>query len=312
MPVSMDQKLKNLHQTADEMLSGMQAAPMGAQQILRKEQGERKPRVSSWVRVGAPVFAALVLFSGILLWRSSGNFRTPTSTPAVETIAAGESSGEKNYPARADLPVGSVTLSGGGNVSFMNLFAGNSMSSFPMIQVNGAYYRMLNEPQNLSSRALGKAIGQVSRHSSSPQSDSSGISSNTILEGETVYRVQSLDGAAVAARVNGDLRVFQRVSVNGKGIPEAMSALLGNASVSEISLSGAGRVNDSGTIRRLLQILTRRSTFLSGSCSATSQGLYITFDNGVTLQFYVSGSTVMSCGAWSCGEFMEELRQAAR
>ena len=108
----MDQKLNNLHQTADEMLSGMQAAPMGAQQILRKEQGERKHRISGWVRVGAPVFAALVLFSGILLWRSTGDFRTPTSTPAVETIAAGESSGEKNYPARADLPVGSVTLSG--------------------------------------------------------------------------------------------------------------------------------------------------------------------------------------------------------
>ena len=312
MPVSMEQKLKNLHQTADEMLSGMQAAPMGAQHILRIEQAERKSRFSGWIRIGAPVFAALVLFSGILLWRSVGGFRTPTSTPAVETIAAGEISGEKNYPARADLPVGSVTLSGGGNVSFMNLFAGNSMSSFPMIQVNGAYYRMLNEPQNLSSRALGKAVGQVSRHSSSPQNDSSGISSNTILEGETVYRVQSMDGAAVAARVNGDIRVFQRVSVNGKGIPETVSAILGNGSVTEISLSGAGRVNDAGTIRRLMQILTRRSTFLSGSCSATSQGLYISFDNGITLQFYVSGSTVMSCGAWSCGEFMEELRQAAR
>ena len=313
MPVSTNQKLKTLHQTADEMLSGMQADPMGAQRILRKTQEDKKPATTNWIRIGAPVFAALVLALAVILSQSVGFFRTPVSTPAVESIAAGESSSvEKNYPARADLPLGSVTLSGGGYETFRNLYSGSSMTSFPMVQVSGTCYRMLNEPQSLSGQYLGKAVGQVSLHSSNPGTSASGISSNIVLEGETVYRVQSMDSAAVAARVNGDIRVFQRVSVNGGGIPDSISALIGNASVTEIALSGVGRVTDAGTIRRLMQILTRRSAFLSGSCSATSQGLYISFSNDITLQMYVSGSTVMSCGAWSCGEFLDELRQAAR
>ena len=308
----MNQKLKALPQTADEMLSGLQADPHGARRILLKNQADSKPRYTHWIRVGAPVFAALVLVVAVLLTHSAGLFHTPVSTPAVESIAAGDPSTEKNYPARADLPLGSVTLSGGGYGTFRNLFSGSSMTSFPMIQVNGTYYRMMNEPQNLSSQFLGKAIGKVSLHSSAPENSTTGISSNVILEGETVYRIQSMENAAVAARVNGDMRVFQRVSFNGKGIPDSISALVGNTSVTEITLSGVGRVTDSGTIKRLMQVLTRRSAYLSGSCSATTQGLYISYSNGVTLQLYVSGSTVMSCGAWSCGEFIEELRQAAR
>ena len=312
MPVSMDQKLKALHQITDEMLSGMQAEPNGARRILLNGQEKKKSRPVIPVRVGAPVLAALALVILAVVFYSPGLLREPVSTPAVESIAAGDSAADKNLPARADLPHGSVTLSGGGTVSFMNLFAGNSVSSFPMIQVNGVYYRMLNEPQNLSGQYLGQSLGKVSLHTSGMEASSSGISSNMILEGETVYQLQSMGSAAAAARVNGETRVFQRVSFNGQGTPGSISELFGNAAVTRISLSGVGQVTDAGTIRRLMQVLTNRSTYLSGSCSATTQGLYITFSNGVTLQWYVSGTTVMGCGAWSCGEFMEEFRQVAR
>lgn len=295
------------------MLSGMQAAPGGARRILLLEQeGRRSKRLSLWPRVIIPAFAVVLIAVTAILYQSAGLFRAPVSTPAVESIAAGDSADEKHPPARADLPVGSVNLSGSGKVSFRNLFSGNSMTSFPMICVNGAYYRMLNEPQNLSGQFLGKSLGKVSLHTSSQEADASGIISNIVLEGENVYRIQSMDGAAVSARVNGETRVFQRVSMGGKGLPDSLSEILGTASVQEISLSGVGRVTDAGTIRRLMQILTKRSTFLSGSCSATSQALYITCQNGVTLQLYVTGSTMMSCGSWSCGEFMEEFRQVAK
>ena len=264
------------------------------------------------MRVCAPVFAALVLTVTIVLLRSPGLFHEPVSTPAVESIAAGDSEADKNLPARADLPHGSVTLSSGGTVPFMNLFSGNSINSFPMVQIDGVYYRMLNEPQNLSQQYIGQSMGKVSFHTSGMETAASGIASNMILEGETVYQLQSMKGAAAVARVNGENRVFQRVSFNGQGIPGSMADLFGNAAVTSISLSGVGQVTDAGTIRRLMQVLTNRSTYLSGSCSATTQGLYITYSSGVTLQWYVSGTTVMGCGAWSCGEFMEEFRQVAR
>ena len=61
MPVSMDQQLKALHQTADEMLSGMQAAPDGARRILLNRQEKKKSHPVIPMRMCVPVFAALVL-----------------------------------------------------------------------------------------------------------------------------------------------------------------------------------------------------------------------------------------------------------
>ena len=79
-----------------------------------------------------------------------------------------------------------------------------------------------------------------------------------------------------------------------------------------IVLSGVGQVTDSSAVKRLLKTLSSKSTYLSDNCSSTSQGLYITLENGITLQFYISGNTLMSCGAWSCAEFLDEFRQIAR
>ena len=312
MPVNMDQKLKALRQTADEMMSGIEADPYGARRIIMSAQAKKKERRTLWLRIGVPALAALVFTVTAIVYRSIGQPESPVSTPTVVSIAAGDGSEEKPISERADIPLGSVNLSGGGKVAFRDLFSGSSMTSFPMIRMNGSFYRLLNEPQSLSGRVLGQAAGTVSQHLSNPLNSNAGISSNIVLEGETVYRVQGMNDAAVAARVGGDMRVFQRVSVNGQGVAGSMRDLLGSAAVTEIGLSGKGRVTDAGTIRRLKQILADRSVYLSGSCSSTSQGLYISFENGITLQFYVTGNTVMSCGSWSCGEFMEEFQQVAR
>ena len=314
MRVNMEEKLRALPQTADEMFSGLTAAPVSASQLRSKKSSVRAFTRSAWLKVAVPVCAAAVLVFVFLLPQfTADNQKVPRPLPAVESIAAGNSTAATNIPARADIPIGSVTLSGGSTTSFRNLFAGSSITSFPMIQLNGACYRMLNEPQTFSQSYLGNALGKVSAYTSAPTGRESGIVSNAALEGETVYEIQSMSGAAVAARVNGSLRVFQRVSRgSSQAIPSSLGTLLGNARATGIVLSGVGQVTDSSAVKRLLKTLSSKSTYLSDNCSSTSQGLYITLENGITLQFYISGNTLMSCGAWSCSEFLDEFRQIAR
>ncbi len=304
-----EQRLKTLRRTADEALGGLNAAPGGAYRAFQAAQAKHSVRSAMWLKAGVPALAAALVIA-VVLWGVPGLIKAPAPTPAVQSIAAGEGPAGTAAPLRADLPSGSVTLNSGRGVSFRSLFAGSSVSSFPMVLVDGEYYRMLTSPESLNKKYLGKALGKVTVYASSPSG--SGISSNTVLEGETVYAVKNMDGAAVAARVNGQNRVFQRVSLNGQGLEYDMGRLVGSAEITEISLSGVGRVTEKTTIQRLRRMLINDSSFLSGSCTATSQGLYLTLENGVTLQMYVSGGSVMSCGVWSCDEFLDEFRQAAR
>ena len=306
--MKLEQKLQALRQTTDETLSGLRASQGGAYAAwkLAQQGGGRRQRSALRVAVPALALCLIVLFAALGL-----PALRPGTVPAVESIPAGDPALTAQQSTRADLPQGSVTLSGGG-AAFRNLFAGSSVTDFPMIQSGGQYYRMLNSPQSLARRYLGGAIGTVSLYTDRPSSFTGGISSNAVLEGETVYAVADMEGAAVAANVNGSLRVFQRVSLNGQGTEGSLSAVLGHARVTEISVSGIGRVTDAGTIQRLFRLLTGRSAYLSGACSETAQGLYLTMENGVTLQLYLSGSTAMACGAWSCAEFLDEFRQVAR
>ena len=257
------------------------------------------------IPAGAFVLAAVLL---VLFWPGISGSRTPLN---IKSLTAGDNGGSVPVPStRADLPAGSVSLDSGNDVpAFRNIWAGNSDSSFPMVMVNGAYYRLLSTPKKLSDKQLGGALGTVEHYTT--EMNGYGLCSNTVLQGETVWQVRGMGEAAIAARIDGSLRVFQRVTANGQGLaPASLAEAIAQSGVSELSLSGIGRIRNAQTAQQLLSTLLYNSSYQGSGCSKTSQVLHIVFSNGVTLQMYVRDTSLSSCGTWSCPAFFEQFRQA--
>ena len=216
------------------------------------------------IPVGAAAVAAALI---LLVWPGAVGGQAPLN---IESVTAGNAGAFVPEPStRADLPQGSVSLGGAESApDFRNIWAGNSNSSFPMVMVNGAYYRLLSTPKKLSDKQLGSAVGTVQQYTT--EMSGSGLCSNTVLQGETVWQVRGMGQAAVAARIDGTLRVFQRVTADGQGAgASSLAEAIAQSGVKELSLSGVGRVRDQNTAQRLL------STLLDNAVKYTPVGSHI-------------------------------------
>lgn len=212
------------------------------------------------------------------------------------------------------------TVSGGdaqaGAGSYRNLFAPERKGNFPLILVDGAAYRMLISPTNMKDSLLGDALGEVTEYTLEPAlSEGDGVVSNVVSAGETVYAVQGMRGAMAAARVQGSLRVFQRVSFAGTAIlgRETLADTLASAdAVVAMELTGAGIVDDPAKARALMQTLLSDAEYESASASTGDErSLLIALQNGLLVQLMVGEDTLSACGTWSCPAFFEAYPQAA-
>ena len=293
--------------------SGLQADEQLKRRILRAAEG--KPRKSAFqAKRLVPAFCALaVLIGGLAFARPSlrGNSLLDSAAPVIESHPAGAATaGEK---LALDVPPGSITIKTSRNPSYRSIWAPMSGGNFPLICVDGRYYRLLTNPTSISSSLLGSSLGTVTTFTSEPAlAGKSGIVSNAVQAGETVYAVSGMNGAMAAARVNGQMRVFQRVSF-------ADSALIGKEKLADtlkadtavaLELSGVGTINDAATAQRLVGILTRNASFLRAGGSETNQSLLIQLQSGLVLQMAVNGERVIACGTWACPEFFDAFQEA--
>jgi len=211
-----------------------------------------------------------------------------------------------------NLPPGSISL-GGEQTEYHSLFAKSTGSNFPLVSVEGAIYRMMQTPSSVGESLLGSSWGQVMEYTTEPALSNGRIVSNIVLQGEAVYAVRGMEGAMAAARVEGSLRVFQRVSFAG-------SAIIGNESlkdtlcdpreVAAMELSGVGTIADGAKAQGLMRTLLDNAVYQSASVSTGgSKSLLIHLQNGLILQLMVGDDTVSACGIWSCPEFFEEFTE---
>lgn len=228
--------------------------------------------------------------------------------------AGGAQTGEGDVFARA-LGRAAGTVSEGdaqaGAGSYRNLFAPERKGNFPLILVDGAAYRMLISPTNMNDSLLGDALGEVTEYTLEPAlSEGDGVVSNIVNAGETVYAVKDMQGALAAARVQGGLRVFQRVSFAGTATlgSETLADTLANADdVVAMELTGAGIVDDPAKAQALMQTLLDNAEYQSASASTGDErSLLIALRNGLLVQLMVGEDTLSACGTWSCPEFFEE------
>ena len=306
---NVEERLRALPEIAAS--SGLQADEQLRRKILRAAEGGQRKAVFP-VRQLVPAFCALaVLVGGLAFALPSLQGKNPGQTPVIESHPAGTVSvGEK---LALDVPPGSITIKSSRNPSYRSIWAPMSGGNFPLICVNGRYYRLLTNPTSISSSLLGSSLGTVGTFTSEPAlAGKNGICSNTVQAGETVYAVNGMNGAMAAANVNGQMRVFQRVSFRDSALVggEKLSDTLKASSAVALELSGVGAINDPAAAQRLVGILTNNASFLRAGGSETNQSLLIQLKSGLVLQMAVNGERVIACGTWACPEFFEAFQEA--
>lgn len=297
--------------TVDEMLGGLTASQKSYQKIMHAGRGRASGRAVYYRRLLPAVMALVFVLGGAYM--AFGRETAPQ--PTLATLAAGEQMENARQFAFA-VPRGSVSLNAGsGAPAYQGLWAAAKGANFPMIAVQNRYYRMLKNPTAIDADMLGSSLGQVDVNTDEPAlSDaSSHVISNVAEEGTDVYSVSGMDGAAVAAMVNGSLRVFQRVSFSGNALvgSEGLSSTLGGGRPVALQLSGVGTVTDPADIDTLMGLLSGAS-FKSAAAKSAKQALLIEYDNHIVLQMAVKGNDFIACGTWSCPDFISAFAGMAK
>ncbi len=316
-------RFEELNAMAQEALGGLHAGQELKQRILAASKTQAKPRERGLFKP-VPMMAmaaALVIFlaAGALLVPGALNpgATTDNTNDIFESLPAGEVTA-KPFGARAllDVPPGSISLSSGSAPEYRSIWASASGGNFPMIGVNGKYYRMMKNPSRIPQDLLEGSIGQIMEYTQEPAlADPNQVLSNTVNQGEAVYAVSDMGDALVAASVNGELRVFQRISFANNAIigSESLSDTLGiGGKVVAMELTDVGTVNDEATASYLADILLNNATFTDPAGSQSSKrALLIQLSNGLVVQMFVKNDTLSACGSWSCPEFFEAFEAAA-
>lgn len=308
--------LKQLPEIANRSLAGLTADQSMKYRILQASRGQapkRQVRVPAWVPA---VCCALVLAVGVMTAVPGLLGHESLSNDAGVVLHSQRAGDATEAPrVRADLPEGSVQLSGAASVpSYRSIWSSDSSGSFPLIGVNGRYYRMLDTPSALDSSMLGSSLGTVAEFTTEPSlSGTDLILSNCVNQGEEVYAISGMDGTLVAAQVDGSYRLFQRVSFNGnsvKGSEGLADTLQIAGQVRSLELSDVGVITDSNTAEELISTLLSSAVFESSATVSGSQSLLIELNNGLTVQMAVKDDKLGACGTWSCPEFFEAFTTA--
>ena len=329
-------RLEQLPEMTNEMLGGLHATQELKNEILRDakaamQDGKAHERNSAWeskrVKANGPrrrsglqrglAMACMVI---VLLGSVIGlptmivqEVNNKQNTP-ITTQVGGED-GLPNAKTQAlDLPQGSIVISQRAKPSYRGVWAAASGANFPLVCVEGRYYRMLTNPTSVGGSMLGSELGSVNTFTSEPALVSGGIVSNTVAEGGKVYAVSGMKGAVVAAEVDGRMRVFQRVSFGSSALTggESLADTLKAGEVVAMELTGVGTVTDQAKARELYDILVNNAFMARSGASETGSALLIQLKNGLVLQLAVRDESVMACGTWTCPEFFEAFEAAVK
>ncbi|MDD3921542.1 MAG: hypothetical protein PHO41_10270 [Eubacteriales bacterium] len=310
-------RLEQLPDIANRQLGGLTADErLYAKIRIAAETPRHKPHLRLRpVLVGA---LATALCLGIVFLTVPAFLPTENTRLEMSSGVAGKGmgSGSSATLQALDVPSGSISVGSSSSASgtYRNLFATQKSGAYPMIIVDNAVYRLLISPTNMDSALLGDSLGEVTEYTVEPALSNSGIISNAVSAGSTVYAVQGMKGAMAAAYINGALRVFQRVSYAGDallGSETLMDTLVGSHSVTAMELTDVGIVSDASTAQALLNTLAGNAQYQSATfASDDSRSLLIALDNGLLVQLMIGDDTVSACGTWSCPEFFDDYAAA--
>ncbi len=302
--------LRNLPEAADAAMGGLTATPFMKAKIDRAveaRQAKKPLTIPRWAP--AALCAAMVLALALPMMNEQG----PGITMNIGTL--GDSTAVPVDSLSADLGDGGAFITAGrAQPGYRSIWTKVVDGSFPLIGVEGRYYRMLTTPRPVDGSLVGPQVGTVQEYTHEPSlSGTDVVLSNTAATGTPVYAVKGMDGALITAEVDGAMRLFQRVSFNGnalRGRETLADTLRAEGKVIAMELSGVGTITDEAACERLLATLTDCASYKSSGSISSKQALLIELDNGLVMQLAVRGDDLAACGVWSCPEFFEEFEDA--
>ena len=306
--------LEQLPEAADRGLAGLNASANMKYRILHAAADGEAPRQPRRAWVPAVCCALVLAICGALF--VPGMISRRRSNALIVSQPAGEAT-EAPVLTSANKGISSGDLTSGSSVpSYRSIWESSSSGTFPLIGINGKFYRLLSTPSSVSDSQLGSSLGTIAEYTTEPAlSDVNVILSNCSEAGSEVYEISGMGGTLVAAKVDGTMRAFQRVSFNGTALTSSESladALQISGHVTAIELSDVGTVTDSDTIASLLSTLFSNASYKSSGSVSGSQSLLFTLDNGFTVQLAVKDDRFSACGSWDCPEFFEAFSAAVQ
>ena len=306
-------RLEQLPEITEKALGGLTA---GQHLKLRIEKAAANPQPQlRSIPVWAPALSfALVL--AIALGVGIPALNPQPEQGLITTQAAGSPTGGTEI-SLLDLDSNQISIRQGSSApAYRSIWATGDNGSFPLIGIEGKYYRMLTSPQDVSASLLGNSLGSVAEFTTEPSlSGTDVVLSNRVAQNTPVYAIDGMGNTLVAAEVDGAYRLFQRVSFNGSSIrgSESLADTLQLAGhIASMELSDVGSITDSRTCESLFATLTSCASYESSGSISGKQSLLITLNNGLTVQLAVKNDHLSACGTWSCPEFFEEFEAAIK
>lgn len=312
--------LDRLGPITDEMLAGLHADQQMKMRIRAAVNEKRRPAKRPAARTLVPALCCAALAIACVGAVNLRGVQPAPKAAEIQTIAAGDvmPGGDAVVMMMrsnqvADL--GDHARVSASSASGESLFA-SGKGDIPLVTVDGAVYRMLTTPKDVGNSLLGDSLGDVALFAEQPSLASAeemkaGLS-NAAQQGAVIYSIKGLaKTTAVAAEVNGRMRLFQRVSYAGKGPgKQSLEDTFGvRGKVKRLELSGVG-VLEGDTANVVIGVLLDNAALKAADASMGKQKLTVTLSSGLKLQLGVSGDTVTGCGGWSCPEFFDAFEAA--
>ena len=307
--IDIETMLQELPASADKAMAGLEATPFLKARIDRavneKKQGRMPFALPRWAPAVCCAAVALVLTLALV---PIGGEQPGT---LIKSATLGDPTPVPEHVMTADLNNGSVFISASSSKpGYRSIWSEVQGGSFPLIGMNGKYYRMLTDPAAADASLLGNQVASINEYTTEPSlSGTDVVLSNAAASGAAVYAVkgQSTD-TILAANVNGRIRLFQRVSFNGnalRGRETLADTLAISGQVVAMELSGVGTVTDPAACEKLLATLLDYACYESSGSISSKKALLIELESGLVLQLAVKGDNLAACGVWSCPEFFE-------
>jgi len=307
--VDIEQMLRNLPQEADRAMGGLEATPFLKARIDRAVNEGKQGKV----RFALPRWAPALCCAAVVLVLALAFMPMQQEQPGtlVNSSTLGQPTDAPAGVLTADLRRGDVFItSSNAKPGYRNIWSEAKDGSFPLIGLNGKYYRMLTNPSAVDSALLDGIVASIAEFTTEPSlSGTDVVLSNAAASGAAVYAVKDVPAdTLVAAEVNGRMRLFQRVSFNGnalRGKEKLADTLHISGKVVAMELTGAGTVTDPAACEALLATLLGCAEYESSGGVTSKKALLIELDNGLVLQLNIKGDQLAGCGVWSCPEFFE-------
>lgn len=302
-----------LPEATDQMLQGVQANPALKHRILIATARRGGPSAAAFTpkriarRLAPAMSMALVLMLMLVIGMQ---YADPTSSPGAEV----QQQANLNSFAAGDLNYGVLQVSG--IPQYRSLFATLSSGEPALISVNGRYYQMLNSPASVSESLLDTRHGDIQPSGDDiSMADRLGVVSNIVSDGEVIYSLKGYSTRTlIAAKVNGSMRLFQRVAYAAKSLAGSgetfADTLAVQGNVVSLELSGVGIISDVNTCNALIDTLLNKAVWYGDTIPTGQQALTIYLRDNLSVQLHVSDDVVAACGAWACPDFFEAFQAA--